>query len=456
MCDSPSNVEVISLLCCSTAVVAHIQSVVASLPRMKKLLVITYYWPPSGGAGVQRWLKFVKYLAQMGWEIHVITVDDAVATYPHRDASLPVHLEGNVTIHRTNTSEPYRYYSMLSGGKVPSAGFANETTGSSTGMLKRFARFVRGNVFIPDPRKGWNSYAIKTAKEIIDANGIQVVVTTSPPHSTQLIGLELKKCRDIKWIADMRDPWTGIYYASELLQTAWAERQNAKMEREVLHTADHIITVSNQLKRDFLKLASTLSPDRISVIPNGYDADDFKELMPVQKEFTIGYMGTITGQYDISALLKVLAIMRQKVGLRFTGEVPFDIQTTLKATGHNCEFTGYLTHDEALQRASSCAMLLLVIPKVDGNKGIVTGKIFEYLALQRPIIGIGPVDGDAAEILKETGAGEMVDYEDKERITSVIQAILQNGFSIKRIGAEAYSRLGLSKQLNQILVKFSN
>jgi glycosyltransferase involved in cell wall biosynthesis len=287
---------------------------------MKKLLVITYYWPPSGGAGVQRWLKFVKYLAQMGWEIHVITVDDAVATYPHRDSSLPTTIEGNVTVYRTSTSEPYRYYSMLSGGKVPSAGFANESTGNSVGLLKRLARFVRGNVFIPDPRKGWNSYAIKKAKEIIDANGIQVVVTTSPPHSTQLIGLELKKCRDIKWIADMRDPWTGIYYASELLQTAWAERQNAKMEREVLLTADHIITVSNQLKRDFMKLVPDLSANGISVIPNGYDPDDFTDNQPVDNAFTIGYMGTITAQYDITALVSVLKIWSEKLDYALLGK----------------------------------------------------------------------------------------------------------------------------------------
>ncbi len=418
---------------------------------MKKLLVITYYWPPSGGAGVQRWLKFVKYLAQMGWEIHVITVDDAVATYPHRDASLPTTIEGNVTVYRTSTSEPYRYYSMLSGGKVPSAGFANESIGNSVGLLKRLARFVRGNVFIPDPRKGWNSYAIKKAKEIIDANGIQVVVTTSPPHSTQLIGLELKKCRDIKWIADMRDPWTGIYYASELLQTAWAERQNAKMEREVLLTADHIITVSEQLKRDFMKLVPDLSANGISVIPNGYDPDDFTDSQPVDNAFTIGYMGTITAQYDITAMVEVLQNMEQKIGIRFIGEVPMDIQFSLKETGHNCEFTGYLPHDEALHRASSCAMLLLVIPKVAGNSGIVTGKIFEYVALKRPVLAIGPIGGDAAAILAETEAGQMFDYSDISGIQSFIQSAMQKSDKKGGTASETYSRIELTKKLEHLL-----
>lgn len=416
---------------------------------MKKLLVITYYWPPSGGAGVQRWLKFVKYLAQMGWEVHVITVDDAVATYPQRDASLPQQLEGNVTVHRTDTREPYRYYSMLSGGKVPSAGFANEETGTSAGLLKRFARFVRGNVFIPDPRRGWNGFAEKKALELIDKHGIPLVVTTSPPHSTQLIGLALQKARTIRWVADMRDPWTGIYYAKELLQTAWAEHRNLQLERQVLHAADHIITVSEQLKRDFLALHPKLNAASIAVIPNGYDPDDFKEQIAVGEPFTIGYMGTITAQYDISAFLSVLSAMEQKIGLRFIGEVPMDIQHALRATGHTCTFTGYLPHDEALRQAATCAMLLLVIPKVADNGGIVTGKIYEYLALQRPILGIGPVEGDAARILNETGAGEMFTYTDTLGIRAFVER--KSGPAILE-GRDAYSRKELTKRLEGLLL----
>jgi glycosyltransferase involved in cell wall biosynthesis len=251
---------------------------------------------------------------------------------------------------------------------------------------------VRGNIFIPDPRRGWNGFAEKKALELIDRHGIQLVVTTSPPHSTQLIGLALQKARNIRWVADMRDPWTGIYYAKELLQTAWAEQRNLQLERQVLHAADHIITVSEQLKRDFLALHPKLNASSIAVIPNGYDPDDFKEQIAVGEPFTIGYMGTITAQYDISAFLAVLSGMEQKIGLRFIGEVPMDIQHSLRATGHACTFTGYLPHDEALRQAATCAMLLLVIPKVADNGGIVTGKIYEYLALQRPILGIGPVE----------------------------------------------------------------
>lgn len=416
---------------------------------MYRLLVITYYWPPSGGAGVQRWLKLVKYLAQMGHEVHVITVDPEVATYPHRDESLPQELEG-VTVHRTDTREPYRYYTFFSGGKVPGAGFANEGTGSNAGPLKRLARFVRGNVFIPDPRKGWNSFAEQKALELIDRHGISTVITSSPPHSTQLIGLSLKKQRDIRWMADMRDPWTGIYYADELRQTSWAKAKNLRMEREVLTTADHIITVSEQLKRDFLKLHPALPQQKVTVISNGYDPDDFAEQTPLENEFTIGYMGTITPQYDITALLTVLTGMERKLRLRFIGEVPGEIQRALQATGHACTFTGYLPHDAALRQAGGCALLLLVIPRVKDNAGIVTGKVFEYLALQRPILGIGPVDGDAAVILQGTGAGLMFDYTDAEGIRQFITEAL-SGPPMPAGDSTAYSRKAQAEGLGRIL-----
>ncbi len=415
-----------------------------------KLLIITYYWPPSGGAGVQRWLKMAKYLAQIGHEVHVVTVNPEVATYPHRDESLPQELEG-VTVHRTDTREPYRYYAMLSGGKIPSAGFANEGTGTKAGPLNRLARFVRGNLYLPDPRKGWNPFAERKALELIDSHGIDTVITTSPPHSTQLIGLSLKKQRNIRWLVDMRDPWTGIYYADELRQTAWARQRNLDMECEVLSTADCILTVSEQLKRDFMKLHPALGEGKISVIPNGFDPDDFTEKIPLDTEFTIGYMGTITPKYDISGLLRALGSMEGKLRLRFIGEVPGEIKQQLEATGHSCEFTSYLPHDEAIRRAGGCAMLLLVIPRTAGNEGIVTGKLFEYLALGRPILGIGPVNGDAAAILAETGAGRMFSYEESDGVCHFIERKQMVPYSSDTGKSARYSRKYLSKQLSDLM-----
>lgn len=420
---------------------------------MKKILIITYYWPPSGGAGVQRWLKFAKYLPEFGYEVHVLTVDPEKANYPQEDKSLLIEIPKNIHVHTTSASDPYAIYRLF-GRKAPSSGFANESVEGVFGYVKKLARFIRGNVFIPDPRKGWNKFALKKANELIDTLKIDTVITTSPPHSTQLIGLELKKKQNIKWVADMRDPWTKIYYVSELLQTKWARNRNAKLEREVLENADRVVTVSQNLVDEFCELAPRLKKENVEVIPNGFDEDDFKINVPLNKQFTIGYMGTITEQYDISSLLKAVQSVNGSIAFRFIGDVPPNIQKQLKEVSANCEFTGYLNHDMAIEKAASCSVLLLVIPKIESNKGILTGKIFEYLALKRPILGIGPIDGDAAAILSETAAGKMFDYADLDGMKEFLRetAIFnQTNYAQNESKIKAYSRRGLAQRLSSVL-----
>ena len=383
-----------------------------------------------------------------------MTVNPEQANYPQEDKSLLDEIPRNIHVHTTATSDAYAIYRLF-GRKAPSSGFANESVQGISGYVKKLARFIRGNVFIPDPRKGWNKFALKKANELIDTLKIDTVVTTSPPHSTQLIGLELKSTRNVKWVADMRDPWTKIYYVSELLQTQWAKNRNAKLERQVLENADRVITVSQSLANEFCELAPNLKKENISVIPNGYDADDFKANVPLGKDFTIGYMGTISEQYDISSLLKAVVSVEDTIAFRFIGDVPPRIQKQFEAVSDNCEFTGYLNHDKAIEKAASCSVLLLVIPKIESNKGILTGKMFEYLALKRPILGIGPVDGDAAAILNDTAAGKMFDYADIEGIRTFIATRL-NSFQEKESFSpssriDSYSRRGLTKRLVGIL-----
>ncbi|MCF8461104.1 MAG: glycosyltransferase family 4 protein [Flavobacteriales bacterium] len=421
---------------------------------MKKVLVITYYWPPSGGAGVQRWLKFAKYLPEFGYEVHVLTVRPDRATYPQMDESLLKQVPENVTVHCTDATNPFAIYSVFGKG-APSSGFANDDVSGFKGLIKTLARFVRGNVFIPDPRKGWNRFAIAKANELIDTLGIETVITTSPPHSTQLIGLELKRKKSIRWIADMRDPWTKIYYVSELLQTKWAQKKNASWERQVLENADKVVTVSHTLADEFCELAPALKRENVEVIPNGFDEDDFQISVPLEKQFTIGYMGTITEQYDISSLLSAIGSGNLDVGFRFIGDVQAGLRNRVGEVAARCEFTGYLNHDKAIEKAASCSILLLVIPKVEANKGILTGKIFEYLALKRPILAIGPIDGDAGRILNETGAGKMFGYSDEDGIAKflnekVIQFQVGEQLSDSS-GIHKYSRKGLTQQLVQIL-----
>jgi hypothetical protein len=208
---------------------------------MKKILFITYYFPPAIGAGVQRPLTLVKNLVKYGIDPIVITVNPQVASYQGTDDSLLKEIPAEIRIYRTDTNEHYKYYKRFVKDSIPTAGFANE---SNPGPLQKVARFIRGNFYFPDPRKGWFKFAVQQAEKIIKAENIDIVFTTSPPQSTHLIGLELKKKLGVKWICDLTDPWTDIYYFKQLYHLPFALNINKRMEVEVLENADKLITCS--------------------------------------------------------------------------------------------------------------------------------------------------------------------------------------------------------------------
>ncbi len=376
---------------------------------MKKVLLITYYFPPSGGAGVQRWLKTIKYLPEFGVEAIVLTVDPAVASYPQVDESLCADVPSSLKVYTTKTKEILSLYKRVSPKReVPYGGFANEP---NPNLIQKISRFIRGNFFLPDPRRGWNKYALAKAKEIIESEGITTVITTSPPHSTQLIGLELKKqYPNINWVADLRDPWTDIYYNSDLYPTSWAQRRNLKYERSVLEGVDKIITVSEDCKRLFAEKADVAG--KITVVPNGYDNDDFKEKLGVRSEELgvinkfgiISYVGVMAPQYDLLPL-KALVSGRKDILLRFVGVVSEEIQLEIKSWGVQAEFIPYVSHKQAIAYMRASDALLLFIPNVPNNEGILTGKLFEYLASGRKILLFGPENGDAMHLISECGAG---------------------------------------------------
>ena len=235
---------------------------------MKKALIITYYWPPAGGPGVQRWLKFVKYLADFDIEPIVLTVKPQKATYPLRDESLAKEISSEIQVFTTDTFEPFSAYKKATGrAEVPFSGFANET--DKPGPRQKLAKFIRGNFFLPDARRGWNKFALVKAEYLIKKFSIDTVITTSPPHSTQLIGLHLKQKYGLKWLADFRDPWTDIYYYNELYPTAIAKYFDKKMEREVLVNANYISTVSDDMKRLLASKDPKIKADKIIVLQQG-------------------------------------------------------------------------------------------------------------------------------------------------------------------------------------------
>ncbi|MFZ1321553.1 MAG: glycosyltransferase family 4 protein [Ignavibacteria bacterium] len=399
--------------------------------NIKKILVITYYWPPGGGAGVQRILKFVKYFPENGFQPFVVTVDEDKASYPVIDKSLNAEVPAEAEVIRTGTFEPFDVYSKLIGKKSIPTGFSNE---ADPGVIQKLSRFIRGNFFIPDARKGWIKFAFEAACKIIEKEKIDIVLTTSPPHSAQLVGLKLKKKYGINWIADLRDPWTDIYYYKEFKHLPFAERLDKKYERLVLENADKIITVSSDLKRMFLQKSESIDGKKISIIPNGFDEDDFKNLKKYdnpKNEFIISYTGTLAESYNpqifFDALKKVIAENPEvNIKLRFIGSPADSLMNKIRemSMSSNLEVIPSVSHEKSIEYLNESTMLLLVIPEVKNDKGILTGKLFEYLASGKTIVCIGPEDGEAAEIISECNAGKTFNRNNGNELYEYLSSLL--------------------------------
>ncbi|MCU0459737.1 MAG: glycosyltransferase [Bacteroidales bacterium] len=421
--------------------------------RPSKVLIITYYWPPSGGAGVQRWLKFTKYLPSAGWIPVILTVKPEYAAYPFRDESLYGEIPVDVEVHRTKALNYFALYNKDQ-SKIPHAGFAS---GDGKGLKSAVSRFIRGNFFIPDPRRGWNRYAYRKACELIKSENITHIITTSPPHSTQLIGLRLKRrFPGLKWIADLRDPWTEIYYYDMFRPSLPARMIDRELEKRVLTRADRLITVGHTLASAFAEKADA-AEDKTVVLPNGFDEEDFQGLTgSVPERFTITYVGTLSPAYPVRGFIDAvrdLKINDMPVVLRFVGTVPGDIRSQFPAdvNGQNPEFISYCEHPEAIRHMMNSSMLLLIIPDHRSNRSILTGKIFEYLATEKPILFLGPDDGDAARLLKLCGYQGIFGYDDVQGIRDFIIRVAE-GKSVKRSGHHLeYSRRALSVKLGEIL-----
>ncbi|MBL4652176.1 MAG: glycosyltransferase family 4 protein [Flavobacteriales bacterium] len=417
---------------------------------MKKVLIITYYWPPSGGAGVQRWLKFTKYFKEFDIEPTVITVNPNKASYPVRDETLIADVGNHVKVYTTNTFEPYGAYKKVSNKtEIPYSGFANE---SNPSFIQQITRFIRGNFFIPDARKGWNKYALAKARELLKEENFDAIVTTSPPHSTQLIGLKLKEEFNLPWLADLRDPWTDIYYYKYMNHTSWAKRIDAKMERMALEKADDVVVVSEAIKKMFASKSEAVDANKIHVIPNGFDEEDFKSVATISNdEFVITYTGTLSDIYDASAFITAFRSCKTKIKLKLVGRIADEVVEKLR--GENIEVIGYVDHPKSIEYLQTSDALLLIIPKIENNEGILTGKLFEYLAARKPIIALGPKNGDAASIIQECAAGKMFDYSDEEGIGNYVSNLLEGKNPIDQLNKNYlnYSRKALTKQMIETL-----
>jgi len=420
---------------------------------MNKVLIVTYYWPPSGGAGVQRWLKFSKYLPEFGWEPIILTVDPGYAAYPVTDLSLKENLPSSIRVYPTPAINYFGIY-RKDRSKIPTAGFANSVDNTLKGKI---FRFIRGNFFLPDPRKGWNKYAFKKACELIENEGIINVITTSPPHSTQLIGLKIKKKYPaLNWIADLRDPWTDIYYYKQFYPTFISKMIDQRFEKSVLKKADKIITVGVSLKNLFSLKIKGLE-NKTEVITNGYDEDDFTGITPIiPPMFTITYVGTLSDIYPIDGFLNAVQIFKDKgneIILRFIGTVSKSQKDLIQSKSGDSilEFIPYVNHTAAIQYMLKTSVLLLIIPDHKSNKSIITGKIFEYIASGKPIVCIGPLDGDAAGIIGNKEYGKTFSYMDSKGISEYLASLISEKPVLERTSSEVYSRKELTGKIIPLL-----
>lgn len=427
---------------------------------LKKVLIITYYWPPGSGPGVQRWLKFSKFLPEYGWEPIIVTVNNG--SYPSTDESLFCDISEEITVRKTSTLEPFTVYNLLRGKKGKSVEASTETETSKSNVFQQFSNFIRANFFIPDARKGWNQFALKAAKELIESEKPSIIITTGPPHSTHLVGLKLKEQYKIPWIADFRDPWTTSYSRSYLPLTKRSHKLNIEFEAKVLQSVSALITATPSMETE---LASRTT--KVQTISNSYDEDDFTTEKPKASEkFVIAYVGNLKSVQNAHVVWRALVELCEEVdGFRdnfefqITGNVSNTVLNSLAAAGlkSNVCLREFAHHKVAIGHMQSAHLLFLPIPKSENNKVILTGKVFEYLATERPILGIGPVDGDAAELLKTCGRPEMIDYENKSAIKTRILALYES-FLLDSVPSsegnevhKTFTRRNATKDLSQLL-----
>jgi glycosyltransferase involved in cell wall biosynthesis len=424
----------------------------------EKVLLVPYYWPPSGGAGVQRWLKLSHYLAELGVEVHVLTVDPAYASYMQTDESLLEDVDPRVTVHHTKSFEPINYYAKLVGkSKIPTGGFGNVDKGS---WKQKMALSLRSNLFIPDPRRGWKPFALKAAKQIIRKHGIDTVITTSTPQSVHLIGLALQRSLGIRWIADFRDPWTDIYFYNLLRHSRLSAALDKRLELKVLRGADRLITVSEGVKKLLMNHVPERNSDDMVVIPNGFDPRDFADEIgiPSFTSFTIAYTGTMSDQYQpgpfLSALAKAIGQRKDvKVQLLLVGQMSAGIRAMIVEKGIVLKDIGPVPHSEVNDYQRRADVLFLAAPPVKGGEGILTGKLFEYLAARRPIVSLGLPGADVHQILDRTGTGRHFHAGEEEEMTHYLTQLIDGSHrcSFNESEIAAFSRQRQAEQVMELL-----
>ncbi len=411
----------------------------------KRLLIISYYWPPTGGSGVQRWVKFSKYLPEHGWQPVIYTPEN-----PERlayDESLLADIPECAEVIRRRIVEPYGLYRKLFGR---SGGEVNPLNSSGKSLKSKLSRVVRGNLFIPDPRVSWVRGSVRFLKKYLREHPVDAVVTTGPPQSMHLIGRGLKRSLGLPWIADFRDPWTRMFYYKHLCLSKFADRKHHRLEQGVLDEADLVLAVSPPVRDDFQ--AQTRTP--VHLITNGYDEDDFPVREPGSRrdgKFRIVHTGLFAADGNPLKLWDALARrcrededFAQRLEIRLAGKTDAPVLEAIRERGLGAQLVdlGYLPHSRVVQEQQDADLLILPLRHEPEYAKVLPGKIFEYIASGRPVLGIGQEDGAAAAILRDSGAGRMYDWDREDKFLEFMDMDHEAAE-----GAARYSRKALTRQL---------
>jgi glycosyltransferase involved in cell wall biosynthesis len=385
----------------------------------RKVLIVTYYWPPSGGSGVQRWLKFAKYLDRAGWQVLVLTPENTSFTI--QDASLVKDVPPGIDVLRLPIWEPYDVFFRLSRwmGKGKPAASDMITTGKKS-LFQKVSSWIRGNLFIPDARVFWVKPAVTFLDDLLRTNQVSTIITTGPPHSIHLIGLNLKKKNaGIRWVADFRDPWSEWDLLDTLSLTAPARRRHRHMEKEVLTSADKVITIAPYHAGRLEELGGR----KVDLITNGFDEEDFRDIRRVStSKFTVRHTGIVDELRDPRPAMEAIRLackedstIAGQIAVEFIGNVNTNFQSDIRKDDTLASITRFIPnvpHQELLARYAETDLQLLVLAHTAIAPGNLPGKFFEYLASGSPVLAVGPVDGDAGDILRRTTAGEIYERND--------------------------------------------
>lgn len=430
---------------------------------MKRVLIITYYWPPSGGSGVQRWLMMSKYLPENGWQPVIYTPENPES--PVADPTLLTNVCAEAEVIKRPIVEPYSYYKRFIGAKKEQTikvGFTNEDK-QENGWKQNITRWIRGNMFIPDARCWWIKPSVKYLTRYLKEHPVDAIISTGPPHSMHLIAMKLHEKLHIPWVADFRDPWTEIDFYQDLHLSRWADRKHHRLEKQVLTKADRVVTVG----WDWAEGLKRHGAPQVDVILNGFDwsSEPTSQQIPLSRKFTLSHIGLLgptrnnpTFWHALGELTNQYEEIRHHLDIQLIGQVDSSAIKSIDESGLSEFVTHFphIPHDEVMQKQCASQVLLLFVNNTPNAKGIMTGKLFEYFSSGRPILCIGPEDGDAAHIISEVNAGVTIGFEEKEKMKEHLLALFEkyqsgklecnNGTSI-----ECYSRKALAKEYVRIL-----